>query len=275
MKKWILALLISVGTITISEGQTYQEWIDRSYDYLEQERLEDAEECLRNAMRLEPGNPVNYALLGNLGTIQRRQGKIDEALLSYTAALSRRPNDITLLNNRALLYTEINDIDKAIIDYTVLLMEEPEHQEALYRRGLLYLQQRNWLLAEDDFEKLLDISKESIRGLLGHAILEKLRGNFDDSEQIYNHLITRMPEELSFYEGRAELYFLMGKNARAMADVSKVFVGTAEPTAALYLLRGKIKLAQYENKTAVEDFQKALELGYDPEIVAELMQMAK
>ena len=48
----------------------------------------------------------------NLGTIQRRQGKLEDALLSYTAALSRHPNNEAILENRAGLYTEIGDIEK-------------------------------------------------------------------------------------------------------------------------------------------------------------------
>ena len=81
-------------------------------------------------MRLEPGNPNNYALLMNLGTIQRRQGKLEDALLSYTAALSRHPNNEAILENRAGLYTEMGEIEKATNDYNALLILNPHHQEA-------------------------------------------------------------------------------------------------------------------------------------------------
>ncbi len=268
---------IFAGLLAVSlnmAAQSYSEWIDKSYDFLEKNDLAAAEMCLESAMRQEPGNPVNYALLGNLGTIQRRQGKYEEALMSYTTALGRKPSDVTLLENRASLYAQLSEVDKAIGDYTVLLMAQPENQDALYCRGLLYLQQRDFLKAEDDFEKILDISKESLQGQVGHAILEKMRGNYDDSEQLYNYLIGRMPNQWSLYEGRADLYFLMGRNGRAMADINKLFVETT-PTAALYVLRGKVKLAQYEKTSAIADFQKALEMGYDSIVIGELMKMAK
>lgn len=82
-------------------------------------------------MRKEPGNPMNYALLTNLGSIQRRQGKLEEALLSYTAALSGRPNNPTILENRASLYSEMGETEKALNDYNALLIEEPTNEEAL------------------------------------------------------------------------------------------------------------------------------------------------
>jgi len=257
-----------------SFAQTYEELIDKSYDFLDKNDLLSAEESLRAAMRLEPANPTNYALLTNLGTIQRRQGKKEEALLSYTAALSRRSQDITILENRATLYSELGEPEKALTDYNTLLIIQPDHQESLYNRGLIYLQLKNFLLAEADFDRLLELNEKTVRGRLGHAILEKMRGNYDESERIYNYLISQMPREWMLYEGRADVYFMMGKNARAMADLNKLFVET-EPSAALYVLRGKVKLSQYEKEAALKDFEKAREMGYDQLVIDELVRMAK
>lgn len=139
---FLTIFFISCGFGHLS-AQTYEEWIQKSCDYFDKNDLVSAEEALKNAMREEPGNPANFALLCNLGTIQRRQGKKQEALVSYTAALSRHPKSVTILENRASLYTELGEIDKAINDYNALLIVDPEHQESLYARGLLYLAQKN------------------------------------------------------------------------------------------------------------------------------------
>lgn len=264
---------ISCGFGSLS-AQTYEEWIQKSCDYFDKNDLVSAEEALKNAMREEPGNPANFALLCNLGTIQRRQGKKQEAIVSYTAALSRHPKSVTILENRASLYTELGEIDKAINDYNALLIVDPEHQEALYCRGLLYLSQKKFAAAEADFDKILQVNEKSVRARLGYAVMEKLRGNYTESERIYNYLISEMPRDWILYEGRADLYFLMGKNARAMADINKVFV-ESKPSASLYVLRAKVKIAQYEKESAYEDLQKAKEMGYDPQIVDELMKMCE
>jgi len=66
----------------------------------------------------------------------------------------------------------------------------------------------------------------------------------------------------------------MGKNGRAMSDIEKVFT-ESEPTAPLYVLRGKIKLAQYEKERAAIDFKKAESMGYNPTAIKELMKLAK
>ncbi len=256
-------------------AQTYEKLIESSYEYLDKNDLPAAEESLKAAMRLEPGNPTNYALLTNLGTIQRRQGKKEDAIISYTAALSRHPDNTTILENRASLYAEMGETDKAIADYNLLLFQDPINQDALYSRGILYLHQKDFIRAEQDFDKMLEVNEKTVNGRIGHAILEKMRTNYDESERIYNYLINEMPNEWRLYEGRADLYFMMGKNGRAMSDINKVFVETKEPTAAMYVLRGKIKLALYERESASKDFIKAKEMGYDPTIMDELLRMAK
>ncbi|MDR1500431.1 MAG: tetratricopeptide repeat protein [Tannerellaceae bacterium] len=268
----LISLLSSAAGVT--SGQTYEELIGKSYDYLEKEDLLAAEATLKEAMRLEPANPNNYALLTNLGTIQRRQGKMDEALISYTAALSRHPQNATILENRASLYLETGETEKALSDYNLLLLGNPANEDALYNRGLIYIRQKNYLWAEQDFDRMLELNEASMYGRLGHAILEKTRGNYDESERIYSYLIDKLPREWQLYKGRADLYFLMGKNGRALNDVNKVFF-ESDADAALYVLRGKIKLALYERRTAAADFLKAREMGYDNQVIDELLRLAK
>ncbi|MDR3142762.1 MAG: tetratricopeptide repeat protein [Tannerellaceae bacterium] len=264
-------IVYSSGALT---AQTYEEYIEKSYQYLDKGELFAAEESLRAAMRSEPGNPNNYALLTNLGTIQHRQGKKEEAILSYTAALGRYPDNETILDNRASLYVEMGETDKAINDYTLLLLKNPVNEDALYRRGILYLGKKDFIRAEQDFDKILEANEKTVYGRLGHSVLEKMRGNYDESERIYNYLIDQLPHDRALYEGRADLYFMMGKNARALADINKAFL-EAEPTAAMYVLRGKIKLSLYEREPAKKDFLKAKEMGYNQEIIDELLRMAK
>ncbi|MCC8094701.1 MAG: tetratricopeptide repeat protein [Tannerellaceae bacterium] len=273
MKLYIVLLICFVFT-HVAFSQSYMEFLEKSYDYLEKEDLFAAEESVRAAMRLEPGHPYNYALLTNLGTIQRRQGKYEEAVLSYTAALSRNMENISILESRASLYVEMGETEKALNDYNMIISIDPLNEDALYCRGLLYLQLKSFLWAEQDFDKILEINDKTINGRLGHAILEKMRENYDESEQIYNYLISQCPRDWHLYESRADLYFMMGKNARAMSDLNRVFAET-EPTAALYVLRGKVKIAQYEKASAAKDFLKAREMGYDEIVIEELMKMTQ
>ena len=253
-------------------AQTYEDLVKKSYDYSDAGDWTGAEESLKAAMRLEPANPLNYALLNNLGTIQRRQGKTEDALLSYSAALNQRPHDELMLLNRAELYTEKGETENAIFDYNTLIINYPTHEQGLYKRGLLYIKTGEYLLAQSDFELIIETYKDTFLGRLGYAILEKARMNYDESEVIFIYLIDKYPNNLRVLEERAELFFLTKRNGRAMTDLNKVFAATPEPSAELYMLRGRIKLAQYEKESAAIDFKKARDLGYDKETVERLLK---
>ena len=62
----IIGLFLFIGN---SFAQSYEELIEKSYDFVDKGDLVSAEESLKAAMRKEPANPLNYALLTNLGTI--------------------------------------------------------------------------------------------------------------------------------------------------------------------------------------------------------------
>jgi len=265
---WITCLLLS----GVLHAQSYEELIQRSYEYVDNNDLPAAAECLKTALRIDPANRFNYALLTNLGTIQRRQGKLDEALISYSAALSQQAKSKLILRNRAELYAEMDDTEKAILDYHAILELDPQDEDALYQRGLLYFRDQNFLLAEADFEKIVEINPETISGRLGYAILAKGRGEYNECEVMLNYLISKAPNYMRLYEERAELYYLMKKNGRARADLNRVFATETTPSADIYALRGKVKLAQFEKESAALDFKKALELGYDKDTIELLLK---
>jgi tetratricopeptide (TPR) repeat protein len=273
MKKFIISMCVFLFFLTGSlHAQTYEELISKSYDYVETDDLPAAAESLKAAMRLEPANKLNFTLLSNLGTIQRRLKEFDDALLSYTAALNLQPKNELILENRAALFTEMGEMELAMSDYHTLLVINPRHEEALYQRGLLYIQLQNFILAEVDFEKIIEINKETVKGRLGFAILEKVRQNYVECEEILNYLISKYPNYILLYEERAELFFLTNRRGRAMTDLNKVFAETPNPSAELYVLRGRVKLAQFEKESAAIDFRKALVLGYDAATIEGLLK---
>lgn len=110
------------------------------------------------------------------------RGSCQEALISYTSALSGHTKNITILENRASLYTELGETEKALNDYNTLLIENPEHQEAALLRGLSIYSYKIICGQNRISDKILEVNEKSVRARLGHAILEKMRGNYDESE---------------------------------------------------------------------------------------------
>ena len=264
----MVSMIFLLGIICL-HAQDKPDWLSLSFDYIKENKLDSAEYALKALLKSAPDNPVNPYLLNNLGTVQRRLGKFDEALLSYTAALGEFPKQPTFLEARASLFAEMGQAQNAILDYSALLNENPNDEEALYQRGLLYLQIKNTDLAEADFRKMLDLNPNSLYARRGFASLAKFRGDYEDAEKMYNYLLDKKPDDFNIYAGRAELYLLMNRPGKAYSDINKAIrlAGEDSKNPYLYIIRYRTKLLLHDEDGANIDLKKAISLGYkeDPE----------
>ncbi|MEN9919922.1 MAG: hypothetical protein RL662_2358 [Bacteroidota bacterium] len=254
--------------------QTYEELVTKSLDYIDAKEYAAAEETLKLAMRKEPANEGNILLLSNLGTIQRQIGKKQEALVSYTSALGKYPNNAFVLQNRASLLCEMDSLNAAMRDYNIILSFDPENVEALYRRGLIYVSERNYLAAENDFEEALAINPNYTAAQSSLAFVLKSRGEWNEAETKYTDLIYKHKNQPEFYVNRADCYLNLRKLGRAKEDLQKALELKYEDPL-LYLAKGQLNLQHFDKFAAKQDFLKAQQLGADENIVNEFLLLCK
>ena len=211
--KRILFFVFFMADFLFVSAQTYNEWIDKSFECIESEDWAGAEKALIGALRVQPANPQNALLLSNLGTIQRKMGKNDEALKSYTNALMITPRSVTLLMNRAALFSEMEKFDDALKDYNQVLMLDDKEEDALYLRGLIRLEKNDTTACRKDFEQLLKINPKSSDARIGLAALMKLRGYYTEAIDLYTQVIRVNPEQASLYLNRGEAYLFKYNDA--------------------------------------------------------------
>ena len=277
MKKSIFFLvIIAICALdcSISSAQNYDELITRSFDYLDADSLPEAEEALREALRIEPGNPGNGMLLLNLGTIQRRQGKLKEAEESYTIGLAFLPNNLTLLNSRAQLFAEMEKYPEAINDYTEVIYHEPENEDAYYERALCKLMNQDTLGARLDLEQIDRFNPNSAKSRLGMAYVYKAQQMWREASELYDVLIKRNPRNASLLRERAEVFYFSNRMGAALDDVNKsIDFDPRDPYS--YLLRAQIRYAKGDREFARRDLNQALELGLNKEEVRDLIEKLK
>lgn len=277
MKKsifFIVIVAICALDCSISSAQNYDELITRSFDYLDADSLPEAEEALREALRIEPGNPGNGMLLLNLGTIQRRQGKLKEAEESYTIGLAFLPNNLTLLNSRAQLFAEMEKYPEAINDYTEVIYHEPENEDAYYERALCKLMNQDTLGARLDLEQIDRFNPKSAKSRLGMAYVYKAQQMWREASELYDALIERNPRNASLLRERAEVFYFSNRMGAALDDVNKsIDFDPRDPYS--YLLRAQIRYAKGDREFARRDLNQALELGLNKEEVRDLIEKLK
>jgi tetratricopeptide (TPR) repeat protein len=270
MKKYFIIYLLLLLPLPFF-AQTYEELVERSADYIEENDYFAAEQVLVEALRKDPANQGNTLLLTNLGTVQRHLGKIEEAIVSYSAALSGAPSNTFILHNRAALYCEKNDWDNALKDYNGILLIDEKDMEAYYRRGLLQMEKNDLPAAIDNFQKITELDEDNMLGRLGEALVAKKQNNWQQAEEIYTEAIYKYKSNASLYFYRAECYANLDRNKKALDDLSKAEeLGYKDPI--LYLFRGQVRLEMYDKFSAKIDFNKAKELGADPILVDSLLK---
>ena len=266
-----LLILLTLFTFPLL-GQSYEEWVDRSANYIEIDRLDSAAFALQRAMSLDPVNENNPVILLNLGILQRQLGQHDDAYISLTASIANNPIPDVVLHRRASLLSDMGRFDEAMEDYSSLIRRYPDDVEAYYRRGVLFLEKNDRSNAEADFRMANELDPGNMFTKLSNALIFKLDDNWAAAEKIYSELIQSAPSpDPVFYMNRAECYVNSDQIFKASADLRAV--GTSQrDNPYFYFLRGRVRLDQFDKVAAKADFKKAKEMGYDLPILDEWLK---
>ena len=279
----LISILLVIGAYSVislpafaqnDSISTYDGWITASFDALDEDNSQRAEQCLKNAMRLEPANPQNGLLFVNLGTIQRRLGKLQDAEISYTCAISLLDENTVAYSTRASLYAEIEQYQKAIDDYSVVISRNPEDEDALYERALCRLMNNDTIGARLDLETIDKFNPKSAKSRLGMAMVYKAMGENAMAVELYDALIKANPKSWSLLRDRAEVYFFSKRLGAAMLDIDKsIQMNGRDPLS--YFLRAKIRWAKGDREYARRDLNRAIELGLPQSAAADLIEKMK
>lgn len=247
--------------------QRYLALIDSSFLRGSQGDWAVAETYLRRAMQEKPNHPLNIYLLNNLGGLQQLQGKTEEAILSYSAALERVPDEQTIRFNRARLFFLVGQHQAAITDFSLLVAKSPDNELYRYQRAMAYLMTAQYDLADLDLSAIIQRNGESLKARIGYALLETMRGRYNEAERLYDYLVSKLAKSPEVYEGRARLYLARGMKGYAIRDVQRAFeLAGASASATLYRLRAEIARSSGDEASAKrdEDIATKLERQIDP-----------
>ena len=95
-RKFLFLLFSCLLSVSLS-AQTYQELSEKAVECVGKDSLVQAEDLLKQALKLEPKNAHNALLFSNLGLVQRKLGRYNDAVESYTYALNIAPLAVPIL----------------------------------------------------------------------------------------------------------------------------------------------------------------------------------
>ncbi|MDO5664325.1 MAG: tetratricopeptide repeat protein [Bacteroidia bacterium] len=275
MKYFLTLLVVLLGMSLSAQTNTYFGWIDKSAKHIENNQLDSAMYALQNAMKFDPANEKNGVLLLNLGVLQRQLRLTDDAYISFTASLVNSSDSVLVLHNRASLLCDLGRFEEAMEDYNSIIEKQPSNVEAYYRRGLLFLEKGDRKKAETDFRACESINSDNLFTKLSKALIFKLDDNWTEAEKVYTNIINAETKiNSTYYLNRAECYVNNDQFSRAAADLHTI-EGFEKNNPYFYILRGRLRLDQFDKFAAKADFEKAKQLGYDTELADKWIEKTK
>lgn len=140
-----------------------------------------SENYIKQALQLNPNNPVFY---NNLGNALKNLKKFLEAIQQFEQALHLNPNYAEAHSNLAGLYYQLDDLPKANEHVQEALRLNPDYLEAQINQGLLLIKQHEFNTALKIFENIL-IKNPHV--MLAHYHLANLYLRLDDSQKAIQH----------------------------------------------------------------------------------------
>ena len=245
--------------IVIDTTTVYYAFIDSAQYYINSRQWNRAEHFLLEAIRSEPSNPSNSLLLSNIATIQRRQGRLGEAIKNYSMAIDLTPNAVTLLLNRAAVYTLVDSIALAQADYERIMDIDPADVESRYNHGMIALNTGDPKTAERDFNDILRINPNSGLAKQGQGYLQKHAGNFDKAVECFSEVIKVKPSS-TLLANRADCYLATKRLNEASLDIANALeLDPDDPF--IYILRAKLNKLRYNRSDMERDLKLAVAHG--------------
>lgn len=255
---WVLFLL-SFATTTVAQN-TYEQCVEQGLAAAKDNKLDEAEEMFRKALKMNPDDYRNALLYGNLAHVQEVKNEPMKALTSYDYALNIAPLNVPLLKARANLYMQLGNYNKAAIDYGNIIDVDPKNIDALLNRAFIFQQRRDYQKAKEDYERLLTIEPDNYTALLGVAILFQNAQKPQEALSRLALLIDKYPDKAELYSIRAEIEAEAKQTELAIIDLNKAIELDPE-NKNMILTRAYIHLEAGHKHLARQDFERAISLG--------------
>ena len=266
----IIMLFISSGLY----AQQYKKLVEQAMEYTMKDSLVQAEQLYKEALKSDPNSSRNALIFSNLGSVQHRMGKADEAIQSYTLALNITPYATSILLNRAAVYMEKGNTEKAYVDYCNVIDLLPDNVEARLFRAYIYMGRRQYNEARIDYNRILSTEFSHKSARLGLVMLNEKEGKLLAARDGIDVLIQDYPRETDMLKIRANIQLAMELPDAALVDLEKAESITPDD-ADIYVMKGDVYLHMERKADARKAFLRAVELGVPPVQIRERISQCK
>ena len=250
------------------EERPYFLLIEQSEKALAEQNYEDAALRLIEAMGTEPRNPLNVALMSNLGMIYFYNEQDSLALETLSEAIRRSPRLVGAHENRARVLLSQGRDREAYDEYSTIIDIDSVNTDARFYHGMMALYGGDLPTAQADFAVLDGVIPLSRRTLLANSTMQAMTGQNIEAISGFRKLLEldKLPEYYSQLAGCLIAVDNLNEASKVIGDGLALYPTDPE----LYFYRAKLNHLRYLPDEAHADAKKAIEYGADPRQVAKI-----
>lgn len=218
--------------------------------------LELATEVAKQATEVYPDKFENFI---NLAHIYYVREKYEDMLSAAKEATRLNPENETTYYTQAQAYQKLGDVINTIATLTQAISKNEKFTDAYLMRSKVLLEIRQVNEAKADIDVLLKQDPQNEEALLIAGNIEMLKGNEADALNLYKQVMELNPFNEQAYIQTALLFINKQNWEKALEQLNEALENTE--TAALYELRGRIRMETGDKNGSIEDVKKAMELN--------------
>ncbi len=263
MKKHLFIIILAISSCQSFKAQDKK----IAEECMQKANFKCAEEQYTKLAEKEQIQKFQSDYYNNLGTAQRRLGKVPAAFKSYEAALRSNPMSPSVYANLGSLHNQKGSKTKALEYLNSGLKIDEQNAEMYLTRSKVYENLGKKDLAEKDLNQILTFAPDNIFARTGLANFKKRNGDLEGSLKDYNQLLSEKPESL-LYNGRADVYIKLKKYKEALVDVNKA-ISIDPKFSQSYVTKALILFNTAKDKEACASLDKAVATGYEKGALAD------
>jgi hypothetical protein len=138
------------------------------------------------------GNLGNADAWCDLGTVLQSQNEIPEALLCFSKAISRNPNEAAYRFNRGNALTNIEDWEAAERDYQAAISLRPDYPDTWYNLGNALREMCRWEEASLAYAKAIALRPDFAEARWNNSLLLLMQGDYANGWRDYEWGFSRI-----------------------------------------------------------------------------------
>jgi tetratricopeptide (TPR) repeat protein len=186
---------------------------------LRRNRTEDAVLNLQKTVELRPDFAEAW---NNLGMIAAQQGNSEEAIRDFQRSISIRPTYFTAHLNLGNVYRHQREFDKAEQSLSLALSMRPDDPEIHYSLGMLFAQQDDFQRASEYLGRAIALRPDYPEALNNLGVLYVKRKDYSKAEEHFLSAVKVAPTYDQPYLNLARLYAMQNDRQKARDVLQKL-----------------------------------------------------